>query len=100
MRYDTPVYFQRIAPGVYDEETGNYGEETVTETMKLASVVGTRTDTMRLIYGEVRQGSLTIHLQMRYDEPFDRVRIGDKVYAVDHTPLLRTKQAFILSEVV
>ena len=41
MRYDTPVYFQRITPGEYDPNTGNYGDDTVEETLRYASVMNT-----------------------------------------------------------
>lgn len=101
MRYDTPIYFQRITPGEYDASTGNYGDDNVVETLRYASVMDTRTDTMRLEYGEIREGSLTIHLQNPYTKPFDRIRIGDKVYSVDarRRPKVSRKQVFIVSEV-
>ena len=37
MRYDTPIYFQKLTPGEYDPATGNYGEDTISEDMKFAS---------------------------------------------------------------
>lgn len=99
MRYDTKVYFQRITVGEYDAETGNYAEDAVAETPRFASVMDTRTETMRLVYGEIRQGSVTVHIQNRYSDPFDRIRIGEKQYAVDYRRRLRTKETFVLSEV-
>ena len=41
MRYDTPVYFQKITSGEYDPKTGNYGEDTVEETQRYASIMDT-----------------------------------------------------------
>lgn len=99
MRYDVPIYFQHITSGAYDPNTGDYGNDTVVETLRYASVMDTRTETMRLIYGEVRQGSRIIHLQNHYTEPFDRIRIGEKVYAVDLRRKLRVKETFVVSEV-
>lgn len=99
LRYDTPIYFQRILPGEYDANTGDYADDNVTETMQYASVMDTRTETMRLVYGEIRQGSVTAHVQNHYTEPFDRIRIGDKVYSVDYRRRLRVKESFVLSEV-
>ena len=32
MRYDTPVYFQKVTQGEYYPITGDYGEDTVDET--------------------------------------------------------------------
>lgn len=99
MRYDTPVYFQKITPGEYNSETGNYGNDTVEETLRYASVMDASRQTMMLVYGEIRQGSLTIQLQNHYDAPFSRLRVGNKVYAVDSARKLRTKHTFIVSEV-
>lgn len=99
MRYDTPIYFQRTTEGTYDPDTGDYGEGATVETLRHASVMDARTETMRLIYGEVRQGSRIIHLQNHYTEPFDRIRIGEKVYAVDLRRKLRVKETFVVSEV-
>ena len=99
MRYDTPIYFQKIASGEYDPSTGNYGADSVEEALRYASVMDTSAKTMRLIYGEIRQGSLTIQLQNHYIEPFDRIRVGEKVYSVDFTRKLRTKHTFVVSEV-
>ena len=99
MRYDVPIYFQHITSGAFDPNTGDYGNDTIVETLRHASVMDARTETMRLIYGEVRQGSRIIHLQNHYTEPFDRIRIGEKVYAVDLRRMLRVKETFVVSEV-
>jgi hypothetical protein len=62
-------------------------------------VTHTTTETLNLVYGEIKQGSLTVRLQNHYSEPFDRLRIGDKVYRVDRArPLLR-KYTLVVSEV-
>lgn len=95
MRYNTPVYFQSIQPGEYDAIRGNYGEDTITETLRRASVTDTGTETLRLIYGSIKQGSKTIRLQRPYTEPFDKIRIGDKLYRVD----FGRQAAFVVSEV-
>lgn len=99
MRYDTPVYFQQVAPGAYDADTGNYGEDTVTEAKRYASVTDSGIDTLNLVYGELRQGSLTVRLQNHYSAPFDRIRIGEKLYRVDMKRLLRSKMTLVVSEV-
>ena len=41
MRYDTPICFQRITPGEYDPDTGNYADDIVEETLRYASVMNT-----------------------------------------------------------
>lgn len=99
MRYDIPVYFQRITPGEYDPDTGNYGNDAVEETMRYASVMNTGEDTLRLVYNGPKQGSLTIQIQNHYTEPFDRIRVGNKLYAVDFSRKLRLKHTFVVSEV-
>lgn len=99
MRYDKQVYFQRITPGEYDPDTGNYADDIVEETLRYASVMNTGEDTLRLVYDGPKQGSLTIQIQNHYTEPFDRIRVGEKVYSVDFSRLLRTKHTFVISEV-
>ena len=99
MRYDTTVYFQKLTQGEYDPETGDYKEDSIREDAKQAAVMDTSTQMMQLIYGIIKQGSLTVQLQNHYDHPFNRVRIGNKIYKVDHSRKLRTKHTFIVSEV-
>lgn len=99
MRYDTPVYFQKITPGEYDPTTGNYGDDNVRETVRYASVADTGAEMLKLVYGGLRQGSLTIQLQNHYPEPFDQIRLGEELYHVDYSRKLRTKQVFVVSEV-
>ena len=92
MRYDTPVFFQRVLPGEYDSKTGNYAADQVTEVQKMASVMDTRAEIMQIVYGGIRQGSVTVQLQNHYQKPFDRIRIGNTTYRVDYTRKLRVKQ--------
>lgn len=99
MRYDTPVYFQKVAPGEYDPNTGNYGDDTVEETLRYASVMNTGEERLKLVYDGPKQGSLTIHIQNHYNEPFDRIRVGEKLYRMDFSQQLRVKHAFVVSEV-
>lgn len=99
MRFDTPVYFQRIVAGKYNADTGNYDDDTVSEVMHYASVTNTGTETLKIAYGEIKQGSLTIRVQNRLKEPFDRIRIGNKIYRVDMSRQLLTKHTFVVSEV-
>ena len=98
MRFDTPIYFQRLEKGDLDAQ-GNREAIITSEVERFASVTNSGTATLNLVYGELRQGSLTIRLQNAYTEPFDRIRIGEKVYRVDMSRRLRTKQAFVVSEV-
>lgn len=99
MRFDTPVYFQKITQGVYDEQTGDYGNDTISEEKRFASVTNTGIDTIHLVYGELKQGVVTVRLQNHYRKPFDRLRIGNTMYSVDRARMLRTKQTLICSEV-
>ncbi len=95
MRYDDPIFFQRVHPGEYDPATGNYAEDMVTEVKKYASVTNAGTETLQLVYGELKQGAKTIRLQRPYTEPFDRIRIGKKIYRVD----LAKRISYVVSEV-
>jgi hypothetical protein len=99
MRYDTPVYFRAAKAGAYNASTGNYDDDAVTEERRDASVTDTGDETLTIIYGEIKQGVKTVRLQNHYDKPFDRIRIGKKLYKVDRARRLRTKHVFIVSEV-
>lgn len=96
MRYDTPIYFQRITEGEYNANTGDCSPDTISEVKVYASVTETGTDTLKLLYGDIKQGSLTIRLQVPYKLPFDYIRIGEKRYKVK---LSRRGKAFFVNEV-
>ena len=98
MRFDTPVYFQTIK-AEYNASTGDYGEDIISEEMRYASVTSAGAETLNLIYGELKQGVLTVRLQNHYTKPFDRIRIGKKVYRVDQARPLRLKYTLVVSEV-
>ena len=98
MRYDTPVYFQRIKAGECNPDTGDYEPDIPVETKCYASVTNSGIETLNLVYGELKQGSLTIRLQNHYTEPYDRIRIGDKIYRVDMSRPLRVGHTFVISE--
>lgn len=100
MRYDTPIFFQKKAEPYYNPDTGDYEDGSVEETAVLVSVVGTKEETMKIVYGGIKEDSLTVHLQNAYPDVFDTIRIGNKIYKVDYKRTLRVKQAFVISEVV
>ena len=99
MRFDTPIYLQSVKQGDYDESTGNYKEDIITEDKIYASVTDSRTELLKLIYGEIKQGCVTVRLQNHYNKPFNRIRIGDVIYSVDYSRKLRNKHVFVASEV-
>ena len=99
MRFDIPIYLQNTQPGAYNPETGNHEHETVTETKRYASVTNAGTETLNLVYGELRQGCLTVRIQAHYTTDFDRIRIGNKVYRVDLLRKLRNFTTMVVSEV-
>lgn len=96
MRYDTAVYFQHIK-SEYDSATGNTGISILSEDRRNAAITDTGTDTLKLLYGDIKQQALTIRLQRPYDTAFDRIRIGDKLYRADRSRL--QNRVFIISEV-
>lgn len=98
MRYDIPVYFQTVQRGAYDAETGNYLPDNTTEEKRWASVTNSSAETLQLVYGKIKQGSLTVQFQRHYSKPFDSIRISGKTYQVDHVQTLRNKQMFVVSE--
>lgn len=96
MRYNTAIYFQRIETK-YDSTTGNNGISLLSEDRRNAAITDTGTDTLQLLYGNIKQGALTVRLQRPYDAAFDRIRIGDKQYRADRSRL--RNRVFIVSEV-
>lgn len=103
MRFDTPIYFQRITQGEYDETTGNYAPDKIAEEKRFAAITDSSAETIKLVYGDLKQGALTIRLQGHYTKPFDCIRIGDgkkaKKYCASMSRQLRTKHVFVVSEV-
>lgn len=99
MRYDTKIELVRIDPGTFNSETGNYEGKTETRTALYASVLDTRTEMLQLVYGSLKQGSLTIHMQNHVDIPFDQIEVKGRRYKVDYRRRLRTKESFIVSQV-
>lgn len=99
MCYDTPVYFQSVTKGQYNELTGDYADDTINEVKLYASVQNTGIQYLKLVYGSIKQGSLTLSIQNHYDKPFNYIRIDNKRYQVDLRRTLRTKETFIVSEV-
>ena len=99
MRYDTPVYFVVDKGDTYNPETGDYDEGRDVKTLRMASVMDTSAKMLNLVYGQLREGSLTVQLQNHYEKPFDRIEVGGTAYKVDYQRKLRNKQTYIVSEV-
>lgn len=97
MRYDKKVLFQRVID-VY-QPNGDYVSGIAEEVTDYASIVNTDFDTMRLVYGEIKEGSITLHLLNKIAFVFNQIVIDGKTYSVDQVINQRTKQAYILSEV-
>ena len=96
MRFDTPVYFQTVTPGEYNPDTGNYEKERLAEEKRYADVTDSGVETMKLVYGTIKQGSMTIRLQTPFKKPYDSIRIGDKRY---HADFNRRCKSIVVSEV-
>lgn len=99
MRFDRPVFFVKDGASELDPETGDYKDSDPVRTERIASVTDTTEQTMTLVYGKIRQGSLTVRIQNHYSDAFDRIEIAGKPYAVDYTRRLRHMQTFVVSEV-
>ena len=95
MRYNKPVYFQMRKKGDYNPETGNYDGDYVEEVLQYASIMDTRTETIKAVYGKLKQGSQTVILRHPFLDKFETIRIGQKIYGVDYS---RYQKTFIVSE--
>lgn len=98
MRYDKTVYFVKLGEKTYDSSTGNYTRHPSDRTAVSASVMDTRAETMKLLYGDVRKGALTIQLQNHYLDPYDRIEVDGVQYQVDYARRLPVKHVFFVSE--
>lgn len=99
MRYDKVIYFRKEGAKTYDPETGNSKRADPVDEMRMAAVSSTDIRTQNLIYGDLKQGSITLHLLVPYNKHFDYIVYQGKKYRVDNAVTLRTKQAFVVSEV-
>ena len=99
MRYDTPIYFQKRTEGKYNTETGDYDDDSVEEKEIYGAVSNTSMEMMNIVYGQINQTSLTVHLQNHYEDSFDSIRINQKVYKVDNRTKYKVKESLVLSEV-
>lgn len=96
MRYDTKVMFQQVENTYLSN--GDYAETVAEEHIEYASIQNTDIQTMHLVYGEIRQGSVTLSLQNYVGYTFNRVVINGVKYTVDQAIDLRVKKAYILSQ--
>lgn len=97
MRYDKKVLFQFV-DSVYNKSTGDYEEQVTSEHTEYASVVDTDIQTMQIVYGGIKQGSITMHLQNKVPYTFNRIMYDGKPYMVDQVINQRVKQAYVLSQ--
>lgn len=97
MRYDRKVLFQ-LVESVYNTSTGDYEEQVTSEHAEYASVVDTDIQTMQILYGGIKQGGITMHLQNKVPYTFNRIMYDGKPYMVDQVINQRVKQAYVLSQ--
>lgn len=96
MRYDRKIVFQNITE-IY-QPNGDYADAIESEHVEYASIVGTDINTQHLVYGALKEGSLTFTLQNHINYVFNRVYIDGKEYNVDARIKQRVKDAYIVSE--
>ena len=99
MRFDKPVFFETVKPGTYDKSTGDYADETIEAVKLYADITNAGANTLKLIYGTIKQGVLVIRIKGHHKQPFDQIRIDGKLYRVDFERKLPDKHVFIASEV-
>src|SRR5699024_6448142 len=98
MRYSVPIYFVMETEPVYDYETGDYIDGQPIKDEMWANVSDTGTERMQLIYGNLKQGAITVRIVGKYDKEFDYIEVEGKKYNVDAFRTFRNDQAFNLSE--
>ena len=109
MRCDTQIYFvtdgaQELVTDPNSEAYGSYVTGKPKEVDRMADVTDTQTSTQQLVYGKLREGSVTVRLNGHHLEPFDHIRIIDrntgvsKLFDVDAFRHLRQRSVFICHE--
>lgn len=100
MRYDKIISLYRDERGSYNEDTGDYehASDGFLDSI-IASVNDASDQTVKLIYGEIREGVLVIHVPYNIGDGIDYIKYKDKKYRIDRKRNLRFKTTFIVSEV-
>lgn len=98
MRFDTPITFIKYSES-YNATTGDYTTTISSQSVRYASVSNTTERMMTLVYGGVRQDSITARIQNHFTGDFDEIMIGGKAYRVDYRNPKRVKDVFVLSRV-
>lgn len=101
MRYDKVITPCEENRGLYNEDTGDYDDasDTYNEPI-IASVCDASDQTVKLVYGEMREGVLMIHVPTNdIDVKTDYIMYKGKKYRIDKRRNLRFKTTFIVSEV-
>lgn len=96
MRYDKKIYFVTKGEKTYDPKTGDYVFGESSKVPAYASVSSCDVQTQKLVYGQMQQGSLIIHTQDQHLEPFDRIEVDGKLYAVDSHMIHRFKEGWVV----
>lgn len=97
MRFDKGIRFVKIEEG-FDPTTGDYTELTRSYESRNANITDTGTQEQVLVYGGIKEGSLTIRLQGEPSSPFDFIEVGSKRYKVDKRRVLEHKTVYVVSE--
>lgn len=101
MRYDKVITPCEENRGLYNEDTGDYDDvgDIYNEPI-IASVCDASDQTVKLVYGEIREGVLMIHVPTNdIDVKTDYIMYKGKKYRIDKRRNLRFKTTFIVSEV-
>lgn len=101
MRYDKVISLYSDDRGLYNQETGDYeGDGGMYIDHTIASVNDASDQTVKLVYGEMREGVLMVQIPYHIDGlGVDYIEYKGKKYRIDRKRNLRFKTTFIVSEV-
>lgn len=99
MRYDSKVYLIHKKTGKYDPKTGNYADDIITESKRMASVTDAGTNETTVIYGEFIKGVKVVRLQGAVGKDYTMIRIGAVFYNIDAVKNFRNKSTLYITEV-
>ena len=99
MRYTDRVKLIRAEGAMYDASTGNFTAPTSKEEVAPANVHSEDLETVKALFGEVRQGVIHVVLPCTALGRFDRLEYGGKSYKVVRTVYGRRHVALTAEEV-
>jgi len=98
MRFNDKVVFVQEGEETYNPNTGNYDLGEPTEMVEWANVSDSGMERSSMLYGDVKEGALTIRLRYVPPDDYDYIKYKNKKYVVDLFRQFKGKSTLSVSE--